>query len=218
MAKANTFDAIVVGSGITGGWAAKELTEKGLNVVMLERGRNVKHLEDYPTMRKNPWELPNGNRMTQEELKDYQKQSRTGYTIRPASAHFFVKDTEHPYDEVKRFDWMRGYHVGGRSLTWGRQSYRLSPLDFEANAKDGVGVDWPIRYEDLAPWYDYVETFVGITGAKDGLAQLPDGVYQPPFEMNCLEKHTSEKIAENWEDRRMIIGRPRRSASASRLD
>ena len=146
-----TYDAIVVGSGISGGWAAKELSEKGLKTLVLERGRMVKHGE-YPTAGMDPWDLPNRNRLTQEELKDYQKQSRTGYTTRPDSIHWWVKDTEHPYTETKPFDWIRGYHVGGRSLMWGRQSYRLSDLDFEANLKDGVAVDWPIRYKDLAPW------------------------------------------------------------------
>ncbi len=154
-----TYDAIVIGSGISGGWAAKELAEKGLKTLVLERGRMVKHIEDYPTAHLEPWQLPRRDRVSQEELKDYPKQNRTGYTVKESTKHWWVKDTEHPYTEVKRFDWMRGYHVGGRSLLWGRQSYRWSPMDFESNAKDGHGVDWPIRYEDLAPWYDYVETF-----------------------------------------------------------
>ncbi len=203
----NTFDAIVAGSGISGGWAAKELTEKGLKTLVLERGRDVKHIEDYPTMSLHPWELPNGDRIAAEERKDYQKQLRTGYTVKPSTKHWWVKDTEHPYQEVKRFDWMRGYHVGGRSITWGRQSYRLSEMDFEANAKDGFGVDWPIRYRDIAPWYDYVESYIGVNGQAEGLPQLPDGKFLPPMEMNCVEKHVKRKIGENFSDRMMTIGR-----------
>ena len=205
--KQNTYDAIVVGTGISGGWAAKELTEKGLKTLVLERGRNVRHVADYPTMMKKPWELPNNDRLSQEELKDYEMQKRTGYTIRHSSKHWFVKDTEHPYSETKRFDWMRGYHVGGRSITWGRQSYRLSPMDFEANAKDGVGVDWPVRYKDIAPWYDYVESYIGVSGQNEGLAQLPDGKFLPPMEMNCIEKHVKQKVAENFNGRMVTIGR-----------
>ena len=155
--KKNTFDAIVVGTGISGGWAAKELTEKGLKTLVLERGRMVKH-PDYPTATKDPWDFPNAGRPTQEDLKQQGVQARTGYTIQQATKHWFVNDLENPYTEVKRFDWMRGYHVGGRSITWGRQSYRLSDMDFEANAKDGMAVDWPVRYKDISPWYDYVES------------------------------------------------------------
>jgi len=202
-----TYDAIVVGTGISGGWAAKELSEKGLKTLVLERGRMVKHIEDYPTWDKAPWELPNGDLLTKEELKDYYVQDRAGYTVRQSTKHWWVKDTEHPYTEIKRFDWIRGYHVGGRSLLWGRQSYRLSDLDFEANAKDGYGVDWPIRYKDLAPWYDYVEGFAGISGQAEGLSHLPDGNFLPPMEMNCLEKHVKNSIKENFDDRLMTIGR-----------
>lgn len=205
--KENTYDAIVVGSGISGGWAAKELTEKGLNTIMLERGRDVKHVDDYPTMFKDPWELPNNDRLSHEELQDYKKQNRTGYTIRHSTKHWWVKDTEHPYQEKKRFDWIRGYHLGGRSLLWGRQSYRWGPQDFEANAQDGFGVDWPIRYKDLEKWYDYVEAHAGISGQKEGLSQLPDGNFLPPMEMNCIEKHVRERIAKNYDDRIMTIGR-----------
>jgi choline dehydrogenase-like flavoprotein len=184
--KDNTFDAIVVGTGISGGWAAMELTSKGLKTLVLERGRMVKH-PDYPTATKDPWDLPNADRPTQEDLKQQAVQNRTGYTVRQSSKHWFVNDLENPYTEVRRFDWMRGYHVGGRSIMWGRQSYRWSPMDFEANAKDGVGVDWPIRYNDLAPWYDKVESFIGVSGNRDGLAQLPDGNFLPPMELNCVE-------------------------------
>lgn len=203
----NTYDAIVVGTGISGGWAAKELTEKGLKTLVLERGRMVKHIEDYPTTNLHPWELPNGDRVSAEELKHYKVQSRTGYTIRESTKHWWVKDTEHPYTEEKRFDWIRGYHVGGRSLLWGRQSYRLSEMDFEANAKDGFGVDWPIRYKDIAPWYDYVESFIGVSGQNEGLEQLPDGKFLPPMEYNCVEKHAKAKIAEHFNDRIITMGR-----------
>lgn len=201
-----TYDAIVVGSGISGGWAAKELCEKGLKTLVLEKGRDVKH-GDYPTAALDPWDLNYRDAVPQEELKDYEKQNRTGYTIRQSSKHWFVKDTEHPYSEVKRFDWMRGYHVGGRSLMWGRQSYRLSDLDFEANAKEGVAADWPIRYADISPWYDYVEQFAGISGSLDGLPQLPDGKFLPPMELNCLEQHVKEGIEKNFAGRKLIIGR-----------
>lgn len=201
-----TYDAIVIGSGISGGWAAKELSEKGLKTLVLERGRMVKHGE-YPTAALDSWDLPNRNRLSQEELKDYEKQKRTGYTARPDSIHWWVKDSEFPYSETKPFDWIRGYHVGGRSLTWGRQSYRLSDLDFEANLKDGVAVDWPIRYADLAPWYEHVEKFIGVSGRKEGLSQLPDGHFLKPMEFNCIEDHVSKKIRENYSDRIMTIGR-----------
>ncbi len=202
-----TYDAIVIGSGISGGWAAKELTEKGLKTIVLERGRMVKH-GDYPTAGLDPWDLDLRDKLPQEVIeKHYPKQSRTGYTTKPAHAHFFVKDDEHPYSETKRFDWMRGYHVGGRSLMWGRQSYRLSPMDFEANAKDGIAVDWPIRYKDIAPWYSYVERFAGISGSKDGLPQLPDGEYLPPMDLNCVEKVAKERIEKAFPERNMIIGR-----------
>ncbi len=202
----NTFDAIVVGTGISGGWAAKELTEKGLKTLVLERGRMVKH-GDYPTANKEIWELENQDTVSKEEALDYQKQLRTNYTIKPSTKHWWVKDTEHPYSEVKRFDWIRGYHVGGRSLLWGRQSYRWGPQDFEANAKDGHGVDWPIRYEQLASWYDYVEEFAGINGRKEGLKQLPDGKFLPQMHLNCVEEHLRDKIAENFTDRILTIGR-----------
>ena len=205
---AQTYDAIVVGTGISGGWAAKELCEKGLKTLVLDRGRMVRHVEDYPTMWKTPWMLPNrGETPLAEKETIYPKQSRTGYTIQEAHKHWFVKDTEHPYSENKRFDWMRGYHVGGRSLMWGRQSYRWSEMDFEANAKEGIAVDWPIRYKDIAPWYDYVEGFAGISGQKEGLPQLPDGNFLPPMEMNCLEKDMAKRVREHFTDRIMTMGR-----------
>ena len=202
----NTYDAIVVGTGISGGWAAKELTEKGLNTLVLERGRDVEHVKDYPTMFKEPWELPNNDKISYEEQQHYEKQLRTGYTIRESTKHWWVKDTDQPYEEVKRFDWIRGYHVGGRSIMWGRQSYRLSPMDFEANAKEGVAVDWPIRYEDLAPWYSYVEKFAGISGEALGLPQLPDSEFLPPMELNCVEEHLRDSIAKTF-NRVLTIGR-----------
>ena len=205
--KENTYDAIVVGSGISGGWAAKELTEKGLNTLMLERGRQVEHIKDYPTHSTPPWELKYNNRVPREEMKHYEKQKRPGYNIRQSTKHWWVKDTEHPYTEEKRFDWIRGYHVGGRSIMWGRQSYRLSEMDFEANLKDGIGVDWPIRYADIAPWYDHVERHIGVSGRNEGLPQLPDGQFLPPMEFNCVEKELKKRIESKFNDRMMTIGR-----------
>lgn len=202
----NTYDAIVVGSGISGGWAAKELCEKGLKTLVLERGRNVEHIKDYAGTEKDPWDLPHHCNLTQQDKTDSPIQSKC-YAYDEVSKKFFVKDSEHPYNQVKRFDWIRGYQVGGRSLLWGRQSYRLSDIDFEANAKDGFGVDWPIRYKDIAPWYSYVEKFAGINGNKDGLPQLPDGEFLPPMEMNCLEKHVAAQMKSKFKDRVMIIGR-----------
>lgn len=201
------YDAIVVGTGISGGWAAKELTEKGLKTLVLERGRMVKHIEDYPTMNDDPWDYKNGDVITQETKKVQSKQSRTGYTTIESSKHFFVNDLKHPYNETKRFDWCRGYHVGGRSLTWGRQSYRLTDFDFEANVKDGISIDWPIRYKDMAPWYDYVEGYIGVSGENLGLPQYPDGNYLKPMELNCVETHLKSSIKQNYEDRILTIGR-----------
>lgn len=203
--KKNTYDAIVVGTGISGGWAAKELTEKGLKTLVLERGRMVKHPE-YPTATKDPWDFPYAGKATQEDLKQQAVQARTGYTVRQDTKHWFVNDLENPYTETKRFDWMRGYHVGGRSIMWGRQSYRWSPMDFEANAKDGWAVDWPIRYNDLAPWYDYVEKFIGVSGNIDNLPQLPDGKFLPPMELNCVELDLQGKVKSKFE-RPFTIGR-----------
>lgn len=205
----NTYDAIVVGSGITGGWAAKELTQKGLKVLVLERGRMVRHLEDYPTAVMDPWQTkyPQGQLPPDELAAHYPVQRRTNYTMTEYTQHFFVRDDENPYVEENRFDWIRGYHVGGRSLTWGRQSYRHSPIDFEANAREGIGVDWPIRYEDLAPWYEHVERFIGVSGQAEGLPHLPDGHYQPPMEMNCVEKAFKSGSEARFPERRVTIGR-----------
>jgi len=209
MAKPNEqFDAIVVGSGISGGWAAKELCESGLKTLVLERGRMVKHIEDYPTANKDPWDFEFKNRRTVAQQERQVKQNRTGYTTRDESAHWFVDDIIHPYNEVKRFDWIRGYHVGGRSIMWGRQSYRLSDIDFEANKREGVAVDWPVRYADIAPWYDKVEEFIGVSGEALGMEVLPDGVFSPPMELNCAERDLREKIANNYQDGRVLtIGR-----------
>jgi choline dehydrogenase-like flavoprotein len=203
----NTYDAIVVGSGISGGWAAKELTEKGLKVLLLERGENIEHIKDYVSTNKAPWEFPHRGGRTQEMIKDYPVLKRD-YPLNEMNLNWWVKDKECPYTEVKRFDWYRGYHVGGRSLMWGRQCYRWSDFDFEANAKDGIAIDWPIRYKDIAPWYDYAETFAGISGSKEGLPQLPDGKFMPAMEMNCVEKDVAAKIKQNFGGKRnMIIGR-----------
>jgi len=207
MPETNVFDAIVVGSGISGGWAAKELTEKGLKVIMLERGRDIKHGTGYTNTNKHPWEFPHRGGRTQEMVKDYPVLKRD-YPLNEMNLDFWVKDSECPYTEIKRFDWFRGYHVGGRSLMWGRQSYRWCEDDFTANAKDGFGVDWPIRYKDLAPWYDYAEKFAGISGSKEGLNVLPDGYFMPPMEMTCVEKDVAARIKEHYKGQRhMIIGR-----------
>ena len=201
------YDAIVVGTGISGGWAAKELCEKGLKTLVLERGPMVKHIEDYPTMNDDPWDYKTGDVITNKTRKTQGKQSRTEYTTRESSKHFFVNDLEHPYNEIERFDWMRGYHVGGRSLTWGRQSYRLTDFDFEANIKEGIAIDWPIRYRDLEPWYDYVEGYIGVSGQNEGLPQFPDGNYLKPMDLNCVEDHLRESISKNYKDRILTIGR-----------
>lgn len=201
------YDAIVVGTGISGGWAAKELCENGLKTLVLERGPMVEHRKDYPTAHKDPWDLPNAGRPTREVLERKPKQNRTGYTTHMATEHFFVDDLDHPYNEDRRFDWMRGYHVGGRSLMWGRQSYRMGDVDFEANARDGIAVDWPVRYDELKPWYDYVEEFIGVSGVNLGLPQLPDGKFLPPMELNCVERHLQNSIEEKFTDRVLTIGR-----------
>ncbi len=207
MKKEPQYDAIVVGTGISGGWAAKELCEKGLKTLVLERGRMVRHIEDYTSMNDDPWDSEFKGQPSRKEIAEQEKQNRTGYVTGTEHRHFFVNDLKHPYNETKRFDWIRGYHVGGRSLVWGRQSYRLSDIDFEANKKDEIAVDWPVRYKDIAPWYDKVEEFIGVSGEKLGLEQLPDGQFLPPMELNCVEDHLKSNIAQNYDDRLMTIGR-----------
>ena len=208
--QAPEYDAIVVGSGISGGWAAKELTEKGLKVLMLERGRNVEHIKDYVNATKPPWAYPHRGGRTKEMESHYPVLKRD-YPLNEKNLDFWVKDEESPYTETKRFDWYRGYHVGGRSLMWGRQSYRHSPQDFEANAKEGIAVDWPLRYADLAPWYDYVEKFAGISGSIEGLPQLPDGQFQPAMPLNCGEELIAGRLKTLFNGTRRII--PGRTAN-----
>ncbi|MEO5980670.1 MAG: GMC family oxidoreductase [Chryseolinea sp.] len=203
--KDSTYDAIVVGSGISGGWAAKELCEKGLKVLMLERGKTVDH-PNYPTATKDPWDFEYRGNLTQADRERSFKQTRH-YSYRGDNKHFYINDIENPYSETKRFDWIRGDVVGGRSLLWARQCYRLSDLDFEANKKEGIGTDWPIRYDDLAAWYDYAERFVGISGQAEGIPHLPDGQFQPPMEMNCVEKDFKLRMKQKFPDRHVTIGR-----------
>ena len=212
------FDAIVVGTGISGGWAAKELCENGLKTLVLERGRMVTHIQDYPTANLDPWDMPNNGDLTPEQKSRQEKQARTGYTVRAESSHWFVDDVTHPYNETKRFDWMRGYHVGGRSIMWGRHSYRWSDLDFEANAKDGVAVDWPVRYNDIAPWYDRVEEYIGVSGENLGLSQLPDGKFEPMMQLNCVEQHFREQVAEQFDGRVVTAGRVAHITSDKKYD
>ena len=201
-----TYDAIVIGSGISGGWAAKELTDRGLRTLVLERGRDVRHVIDYPTTMKQPWEFEHRGQLTK-EMKDANPIISKCYAFYEGTEQFFVKDNEHPYVQEKPFDWIRGYQVGGKSLMWARQTQRWSEFDFEGPARDGFAVDWPIRYADLAPWYSHVEKFAGISGNKDGLAELPDGEFLPPHELSCVEKYFKEKVAQNYKDRHVIIGR-----------
>jgi choline dehydrogenase-like flavoprotein len=200
-----TFDAIVVGSGISGGWAAKELCEKGLKVLMLERGRPLVH-PDYPTASKHPWEFEHRQNMTLDDKQKNFVQSRH-WSFREDNKHYYINDRENPYTEAKRFDWIRGDIVGGRSVLWSRACYRWSDLDFEANLRDGVGIDWPIRYKDLAPWYDYVESFIGVSGNADGIPHLPDGKFLPPFEMNAVEKFFKQQVESKFPGRNVIMGR-----------
>ena len=205
--KRKEFDAIVVGSGMAGGWAMKELCEAGLETLVLERGRMVRHIEDYITENKQPWELPNRGRVPPAlEKSDYPVQSQT-YVFSEATRHFFMRDSEHPYVQVEPYTWIQADVVGGRSLMWARQSYRWSPMDFEANLRDGHGVDWPIRYEDIAPWYDHIERSIGVSGQPEGLFQLPDGIFQPPMEMNAVEKHVKGRVESQFPERTVTIGR-----------
>ncbi len=207
---ANEYDAIVVGSGISGGWAAKELAEKGLKVLMLERGKNIEHIKDYKNAFKETWDYPHRGRRTQEMIEDYPVLKRD-YPLNEQTNGMWANEQHNPYVEKKRFDWFRGYHVGGRSLLWGRQSYRLNKEDFLANAKEGIAVDWPIRYEDLAPWYDYVERFAGINGSKNGLDVLPDGEFQKPMSLNCVEVDAAKRIQDTYKGSRHLI--PARTAN-----
>lgn len=202
----HSYDAILIGSGISGGWAAKELCEKGLKTLLLERGRDVVHLKDYPTATKNPWDFPHRGKMPDAFIKENPVLTKC-YALSEASEHFFVKDHQHPYIQEAPFDWIRGYQVGGKSLLWARATQRWSRFDFEGPARDGFAVDWPIRYEDLAPWYSHVELFAGISGNKDGLETLPDGEFLPPWEMNCAEKELQQKIMANYKDRYVVQGR-----------
>ncbi len=203
----HTFDAIVVGSGISGGWAAKELCEKGLKTLVLERGHKLEHIADYKTTNSAPWELRYLNQTSRDMRDQQEKQARTGYTVRPSHGYLFVDDDDHPYEEKKRFDWMRGYHTGGRSIMWGRHSYRLSPMDFEANARDGISIPWPINYEEIAPWYSYVEKFAGICGSRDGLEQLPDGEFQPAMALTPPELDLKLGVEGKWKTRNVVHAR-----------
>ena len=204
--KAMTYDAIVVGSGISGGWAAKELCEKGLKTLVLERGKMVEHVKDYPTAIKNPWEFEHRLRDTLDD-KAANPIVNKCYAYSEATSHFFVKDAEHPYVQEKPYDWIRGYQVGGKSLLWARQTQRWSKYEFEAPERDGFAVPWPVTYDEMAPWYAHVEKFAGISGNKDGIEHLPDGEFLPPWELNCVEKHIQKSIKKEYGNRPVIIGR-----------
>ncbi|KAA9037751.1 GMC family oxidoreductase [Ginsengibacter hankyongi] len=204
--QARTFDAIVIGSGMSGGWAAKEFCEKGLETLVLERGRDVKHIKDYPTTNMMPWEFKHRGEIPY-DIREANPVISRCYAFREDAMHFFVKDTEHPYIQDKPFDWIRGYQVGGKSIMWARQTQRWSDFDFEGPARDGFAVDWPIRYKDIAPWYSYVEKFAGISGNKDGLPNLPDGEFLPPLELTCVENYFKEIVAKNFKGRDVIYGR-----------
>lgn len=204
MNKHSHFDAIVIGSGISGGWAAMELCRKGLKTLLLERGREVEHIKDYSSANLHPWDFTNGLNNTNADRLNDPIQSNI---YSPADKHFFVSDSDHPYVQEKPFNWYRGYQVGGKSLTWGRQCYRLSDLDFEANAKDGIAVDWPIRYKDLAPWYSYVESHIGISGQRENLPHLPDGEFLEPMELNCIERHLASSLKKSGQSRLLTIAR-----------
>ncbi len=204
----NVYDAIVIGSGITGGWAAKELTERGLKTIMLERGRNIEHIKDYPSPNKDPWDFPHRGRVPLDRAQHYLPFGIKNQWMNEGNIDFWTNETESPYKEIKPFNWFRGYHVGGRSLMWGRQSYRWSDVDFEANSRDGHGIDWPVRYKDIAPWYSHVEKFAGISGNRDGIAVLPDGEFMPPMDMNIVEKDLAARLKSYYQGKRhFIIGR-----------
>ncbi len=203
----NNYDAIVIGSGISGGWAAKELTEKGLKTILLERGRNFEHIKDYKSAARNPWEFPHRGSVTQDQRAERPVISR-GWGATEAVMDYWADEKDCPYVEVKPFNWWRAYQLGGRSILWGRQSYRWSDHDFEGNLKDGWAIDWPIRYKDIAPWYDHVEKFIGVSGSVEGLPQLPDGHFLPPMDMTCVEQVVAARIKEYYKGKRhMIIGR-----------
>ena len=204
--KSNTFDTIIIGAGMSGGWAAKEFTEKGFKTLLLERGPNVEHINDYPTTNTQPWEFKHRGRLTSKEIEDNPIVSSC-YAFREDAKHFFVKDKEHPYGQVKPFDWIRGYQVGGKSIMWARQVQRWSTFDFEGPLRDGYAVDWPIRYRDLEEWYTYVERFVGVSGNKDGLDILPDGAFLKPWESNVVEDYFSDQVKRHYTDRHVIYGR-----------
>jgi choline dehydrogenase-like flavoprotein len=212
----HTFDAIVIGSGISGGWSAKELTEKGLKTLLIERGRDVKHVADYPTTMLNPWEFPHRGQAPTELKKEYGIASKN-FIFTEATSHFFMKDEEQAYIQDKSYDWIRAYQVGGRSLLWGRHTQRWSDFDFTGPARDGYAVDWPIRYKDLAPWYSYVEKFVGISGNKDGLETLPDGDFIKPYELSCVEKHFGQVLKNKYTDRHVIIARTANLSQADKI-
>lgn len=202
----NSYDAIVIGSGISGGWAAKELCDHGLKTLVLERGRNVEHIKDYPTATKAPWEFRHRGQMTKEFLQENPLISKAA-GFGEDSAHFFIKDKDHPYIQEKPFDWIRGYQVGGKSLTWGRACQRWSQNEFDSPARLGYGIEWPINYNEIAPWYSYVEKFIGVCGNRDGIEAMPDGEYLPPFDFNCAEALISQKIRENYKDRYLVHAR-----------
>ena len=203
----NTYDAIVIGSGISGGWAAKELTQKGLKVIMLERGRHIEHVKDYVNAGKEAWDYPHRGHPTEQMKKDYPKLKRD-YPLSETNLDYWCKDSESPYTETKRFDWFRGYHTGGRSLMWGRQSYRWSDFDFEANKREGLAIDWPVRYHEIESWYTYVEKWAGISGSKEDIAHLPDSYFLPAYDMTCVEKDVAARLKEHYKGlRHMIIGR-----------
>ncbi len=204
--KDRTFDVIVIGSGMSGGWAAKEFTEKGFKTLVLERGRDVKHIKDYPTANKFPYEFEHRGEMPLDIQKANPIINRC-YAFSEDAAHFFVKDAEHPYIQEKPFDWIRGYQVGGKSLMWARATQRWSDFDYEGPARDGFAVDWPIRYKDIAPWYSHVEKFVGIAGNKDGLKQLPDGEFLPAFPLNAVEDYFKKQMNEKYDNRHVISER-----------